>query len=780
MAPKPMPTSLGCSDCERRPDVRSSVLGVAAWVGAAAGTSNVVTLWWIGAAAALLGLTFSLIRRWPLGIAIGLILAACLGVSAWRVAAVADGPVARLALDQAVATVELRVGEGRLGGSGPAGPMWVVPVAIERIEGRGQAWVGGPEARLSASGTRVADWRDVAPGARIRVLVKLSPPDDPSVGAWLSPRAAPVLISQPEPVDAAVNAVRAGLRTAVHGLPEAPAALVPAVVVGDTSAMTTALTEQFRATGLTHLTAVSGANLTLLLASVLWVAGRLRVLGWWRRVLALVVVAGFVVLCRGEPSVVRAAAMGVVGLAALGWAGPRQGLRYLSWAVVGLMLLDPWLALSAGFALSVLASGGIVVFAASWTQVLSRWLPLWLAEAIAVPVAAQLVTQPLVTAISGQVSVVGLAANLAAAPLVGPATVLGFAAAGVSVVVPVLAAALAWAAGGFAQVLCWIAEAGNALPGAWLSWPTSPIGVIVLTAACVVLIAAMPWLLARKWVAAAGALLLVAAALRPLSPPGWPPDGWTVVSCDVGQGDATAIRAGPQAAIVIDAGPDARLVARCLDQLEITQVPLLIFTHPHADHIGGIAGVVAGRRVGRVLFPTANPDAAGWRQLRAALAGATITLVSPGWVVVAGQARLTVLAEQNFVAPAVVTAESAEENDSSLILRVEVGGLRMVLAGDVQETGQSAAVAAVSDLGADVLLVPHHGSAHQSTAFLAAVHPQVALISVGVDNDYGHPAARTLTAVQATGARIFRTDQLGAVAVSGIPPGLTVTTQRGG
>ncbi len=674
----------------------------------------------------------------------------------------------------------LRVGEGQLVGSGPAGPMWVVPVAIEQLEGRGQMWVGGPPARLSASGARVEAWRAVAPGARVRSVVKLSPPDDPSVGAWLSPRAPPVLVADPEPIDAGVNAVRAGLRSAVAGLPEGPAALVPAVVVGDTSAMTSAMTEQFRATGLTHLTAVSGANLTLLLASVLWVAGRLGVLGWWRRLLALVVVAVFVVLCRGEPSVVRAAAMGVVGLAALGWAGPRQGLRYLSWAVVALMLLDPWLALSAGFALSVLASGGIVVFAASWTQVLGRWLPLWLAEAVAVPVAAQLVTQPLVTAISGQVSVVGLAANLAAAPLVGPATVLGFAAAGASVVIPVLAVALAWAAGGFAQMLCWIAGAGSALPGAWLSWPTSPVGVVVLTAACVVMIAAMPRLLAQKWIAGAGVLILVVAALRPLNPPGWPPDGWTIVSCDVGQGDATAIRAGPNAAIVVDAGPDPRLVARCLDQLDITDVPLLVFTHPHADHIGGVAGVVAGRRVGQVLLPTANSAASGWRQVRAAVGGAPIALVSPGWVVRAGQARLSVLAEQNFVAPAVMTAESAEENDSSLVLRVEIAGLRLVLAGDAQESGQSAAVAAVSDLAADVLLVPHHGSGHQSSAFLSAVRAQVALISVGVDNDYGHPAARTLAAVQATGARVFRTDQLGAVAVAGTPPRLTVTTQRDG
>lgn len=687
------------------------------------------------------------------------------------------GPIADLAAQQAVVQVEATVGEGHWQ-SGLGGPTWFAPLRVHRLDGRGTSWWSGASLEVSASGDRGQEWAAVAPGSTVVAVVKLSPHADLGVSAWASARSAPVGVTAPGPIDAGVNAVRAGLRGSVAGLPSDAAALVPALVVGDTSAMPDRLQADFQATGLTHLTAVSGANLTLLLAAVLWLAGRLGVLGWWRRGLAVVVVAGFVVLCRAEPSVLRAAAMGLVGLAGLGWAGPRQGVRYLSWAVLGLVLIDPWLARSIGFALSVLATGGIVLFAARWTDVVTAWAPRWLAEAVAVPLAAQLTTQPVVSAISGQVSLVGLAANLLAGPLVGPATVLGFAAAWVSVPLPWLARALGWAAAGFTQGLCGIAGIGAALPGAWVAWPMSPVAVAVAAIACLLLVVVMPTFLARRWLVTVVAVVLVVAWLRPISPPGWPPEGWLLVSCDVGQGDATVIRAGPSAAIVVDAGPEPRAVDRCLDQLGVSEVSLMVFTHPHADHIGGVGGVADGRRVDQLLLPAVNPNAAGWMQVRAALADVPVMRGEAGLVMSAGQARLTVLAEQSLVPPAVLTAESAEENDSSLLLRAETGGVRMLLAGDLQETGQAAALAAVLDLSADVLLVPHHGSAHQDGAFLATVHPRVALISVGADNDYGHPAARTVVAVQKTGAQVFRTDQSGGLAVTLPAAGLAVTTMR--
>jgi competence protein ComEC len=754
------------------------VLAVAVWAGAWAGTSGDT---WLLAGAVAVGLGVGGLGWWRarwLVAAAGVALLAVAGLSGARVWFVGLGPVPEWAREGAVVTIQARVAGGQTSDRGRGGPVWTASATLIEVEGRGESWRSGATVKLSASGNLVRAWAEVPTGATIRVLVRLSPAKaDEPVSAWARARASPQIVQPPGPLDVAVTAVRSGLRTAVAGLPAAPRALVPALVVGDTDLMTADLQTSFRTTGLTHLVAVSGTNLTLLLAAMLWATGRAGVTGWWRRGVAAVGVVAFVLLCRAEPSVLRAAAMGVVGLAALGWGGARQGLRYLSGAVVGLLLVDPWLCRSVGFALSVCASGGIILWANNWARLLS-WAPGWLAEAVTVPIAAQVATQPVVTAISGQVSLVGIVANMVAAPLVGPGTVLGFVAAGLSVVSPALAAVVGWLAGGFAQALCWVAQAGAALPGAAMVWPAGPVALAVLTVCCVAVLVGLPLLWRRPWLVVLLAVAMVAVLFRPVSAPGWPPTAWQVVSCDVGQGDATVIAAGQGRAIVVDTGPDPVLADRCLDQLGITEVAWLVITHLHADHVGGVAGVASGRRVDNVLYSGVTQPPGGWQLLVSALPAVPRTVAVPGMVVAAGDVRLAVLAVKPYVDGGAVGEDSADQNDSSIVMRVTTGGLRIILGGDVEEAGQSNALATVPDLSAEVLLVPHHGSAHQSQDFLAGVHESVALVSVGKDNDYGHPAARTITAVVGAGAQVYRTDQNGAIAVAGEGDHLVVTTQR--
>ncbi len=784
---RPTPTSPRMSGSRRadttdlpvRHDPRAPILAAGLWAGAWAGTSEV---WWLLAGATtggvLLGVLARRRRSWFLG-ALALVLLAATGIAALRVSIARSGPVPEWAQQAAVVTIEARVRGGRSSDTGRSSAVWTSEATLVTVSGRGESWRSGATVRLLASGDLAAGWARVTAGSVVRAVVRLAPadPGDP-VSAWARTRASPQLVAPPGPVDDAVAAVRAGLRTAVAGLPQGPRALVPALVVGDTDRMPAELQDDFRRTGLTHLTAVSGANLTLLLAALLWAAARAGVGGWWRRLVALAGVAAFVLLCRAEPSVVRAAAMGAVSLAALGWGGSRQGLRFLSWAVVGLLLVDPWLCRSVGLLLSVCASAGILVWAGRWARLVT-WLPRWLAEAITVPVAAQLATQPVVTLISGQVSLAGVVANLVAAPLVGPGTVLGFAAAGLSVVWLPLAAGVAWLAGGFAQGLCWVAAAGAALPGAVLVWPPGPVALGVLAACCFAVLAGLPLLLRRPWLAGAVAAALVVVLLRPVSVPGWPPARWQLAVCDVGQGDATVVAAGPGRAIVVDAGPDPRLVDRCLDQLGIAEVAWLVLTHLHADHAGGVAGVASGRRVENLLFSGITEPTGGWGLVQAALPGVPRTVAVPGMVVAAGEARVEVLAVRAFTDLGIDGEDSADVNDSSLVLRMAAGGFRALLAGDVEEAGQSHALATVPELAAEVLLVPHHGSGRQAPAFLAASGAAVAVVSVGADNDYGHPAARTVAAVAGSGARLYRTDTQGAIAVFRDGDVLSVTTERG-
>lgn len=769
------------SESDGQLDPRGPVLGGAAWGGMWLVTSAdqrlVLGLLSLG----LLAVWWGWRRSHWLACGVGAVLLACLVAGGLRVWHESTGPLAGLARQGAVAVIEARlVGAGRVTKHPHGGPVWIGSAWVERVDGRGQAWRVGSDVRLTASGASAVAWSALPPGAHVRALVRLSlPAPHESVSAWGRAREPPEVIGPPGSLDTAVETVHQGLRRAVSTLPEDPRALVPALVVGDTSAISDELSARFQVTGLTHLTAVSGANLTLLLGSLLWAVSRLGLRGWWLRGAAALGVAAFVVLCRAEPSVLRAAAMGTVGLAALGWGGRRQGLRYLSWAVIALVFVDPWLSRSLGFTLSVCASAGILLWARSWADILSGWLPRWLAEAMTVPVAAQLATQPLVTAISGQLSVVGLFANLAAGPLVGPGTVCGFLAAGLSVPVPPLAAAFGWLAGWCAQGLCWIALLGGTLPGAVMRWPVTPLGLGVMTATCLILPFVLPGLWRRPGVVVGLVILLLTVVARPVPQPGWPPVEWQAVVCDVGQGDATVFRVAEGQAIVVDTGPEPAGVDRCLESLGVTAIPLLILTHLHADHIGGLSGAMQGRSVGQILTSGITSPASGWQEVETH-AGAVPRLVArPGMRVMVGEASVEVIAVRSLAPTGLaVEGESTDENDSSIVMRVQCGGLSTLLAGDVEEAGQSNALAPGPDLSADVLLVPHHGSSRQLAGFLQATGAGVALVSVGQDNGYGHPSGSTLRLLEATGAAIYRTDENGSIGLHRAAAAVVVTVQR--
>ena len=395
------------------------------------------------------------------------------------------------------------------------------------------------------------------------------PADDRDLAGLLLPAVMPSWSRRPASWWRAAAAVRQALRDSVAHRPADQRALVPALVDGDDAGVDEGLQEDFRATGLTHLLAVSGTNLTLVVGFLLALARWCRVRGRWLHVVAGLGIVGFVLIARTEPSVLRAAVMGTIGLVALGADGRHRALRGLGTAVLVLVLLDPGLAVSAGFALSVLATGGILLLAPAWRDALARWLPRWLAEAIAVPAAAQLACTPLVAAISGQVSLVAVVANLLVAPVVGPATVLGLAGGLLTLVWAPLGRLCGTAASWCVAWLVAVAEHGAALPTASVPWGTGPAALVVLTAVTALVALAGPRLLRRPVTAVGVAVVLVAAVL--VRPPafGWPPDGWVLVACDVGQGDALVLHAGQGTAVVVDAGPEPRAVDRCLDRLGV-------------------------------------------------------------------------------------------------------------------------------------------------------------------------------------------------------------------
>jgi competence protein ComEC len=686
-----------------------------------------------------------------------------------------DGPLRSLAEQHAVVTAELVVSDDpRLVGGPPGHETRAVPAEVTAVSrDAGRTVAGG---RVLVLGTDPA-WRGVLPGQRLIVQGVVQPPRGGDLtAAVLSARGAPRLVGRPPWHQRAAGALRAGLQRAASGLPPAAGGLLPGLAVGDTSRMDPALTAAFKETGLTHLTAVSGSNLAMVGGLVVVLARRCRAGPRLTALLAGAAMVGLVVLVRPSPSVLRAAVMGLIAVLALGIRRPRAALPALGGAVLLLVLADPALARSPGFALSVLATGGLLLIAPSWRDALRRrGIPGGVAEALAVPAAAQAACAPVIAAISSSVSLTAVPANLLAVPVVAPATITGVLAAVVSPVSPTAAGWLAWLGSWPARWLVEVAERGSRVPGGAVPWPGGVVGGLLLAGLTVAVLVVGRHRAVRVVLAAAAvATVLVALPVRVFAP-GWPPSGWALVACDVGQGDALVLHVGPTSAIVVDTGPDPASVDGCLRRLGVTTVPLLVLSHLHADHVGGFAGVRRGRSIGAVIVGPGQEPAAGWALVRreAVAARAAVAVPDVGSSYSAGAVRLSVIGPEKAF-----HGTRSDPNNDSLVLLAALPGLRILLCGDAENAAQQTLLAAGAVPRVDVLKVAHHGSSFSEPEFLDAVDPAIALVSVGAGNRYGHPNAGVLAHLRSRGARVLRTDEEGDLAVT-VHDGAATVAVRG-
>ncbi|MEW9531548.1 ComEC/Rec2 family competence protein [Microbispora sp. NPDC049125] len=699
--------------------------------------------------------------------------AAVAAVVAFKVHTVTSGPVADLAARgatvtaEAVLTADPRIRQHR--GGVVRRDMAVADAKIVILGAGAERFTVDAPVVLLGSGR---GWSSLLPSQRVRVRGRLAAGEPGELtAAVMFVRGPPQPLSGPTAVQGAAGALRAGLREASDVLPPEQRGLLPGLVVGDVSRMDEEVEHDFKTAGLSHLTAVSGTNLAIVAGATLLIARLAGLPLTVRAAVAVVAMVAFAVVARPSPSVLRALVMGTIAAAALGTGRSRDGVAALSATVLGLVLFDPGLARQYGFALSVFATGGILVLAPRWRDRLADRMPMMPAEALAVPAAAQAAVTPLLVLMSGRLDLVAIPANLLAEPAVAPATVLGFAAAVVAPLSMGAAQLLVRPAGWAVGWIIAVADRAASVPLATLDWPGGLPGLVLLTVAAV-----LGWFVlrgrARRRLAGAvvaGGLLTVLVAGPVVSR--WPPPGWLLVACDVGQGDAIAVSAGPGRAVVVDTGPEPGPADRCLRDLGVRQVPLLVLTHPHLDHVGGLTGVLRGRSAGAVLVspgrvPTGEAARVS-RELRKRRIPEWVSAPGVRWRF--GPAEITVLAPAPGAGPE-GPGEGAVANNASVVLLVRWPGSSgapvgsALLAGDL-ETEAQAALLRHGVPRVDLLKVPHHGSSRQDPAFLAATGARAALISVGAVNDYGHPAPLTMRRLSWLGMRTYRTDLSGDLAV---------------
>ena len=683
-----------------------------------------------------------------------------LGVGAARLAAI-DGGAAQGRPGSAVAVEGFVAGAPRSWGGEVRAPLQT-PRGRLMLVVPGQA--GGASPRLT-------------PGAALRAEGTLRPPEDwradelRRLGIALELHAAGV---QPLPggrggLSGYLDRVRSRAEEAVGaGMGESEAALARGFVLGQDDAIDARTRERFRRSGLAHLLAVSGQNVMLLaiLAGALFaLAGvPLRV----RLLLIGGLIAIYVPVAGGGPSIQRAGVMAAAALVATLASRPADRLYALLAATVATLALNPLAAAEIGWQLSFVAVAGIMAAAAPLRDrllagTLGR-LPERagrpLAEGVALTLSATLATAPLLAHHFEAVSPASLPANLLVLPAVAPIMWLGMLA-GLLGQVPAIpteplgavAAILIRYVDAVAELL---AAPGWASVGVSLSSPTAvALAYVVIAAAVLAAIAAHRRREAlgthrRRLVralAASLALAVLAAALLTGGggPPALAPGTLRIVQLDVGQGDAILVQPPRGEPLLVDTGPPGGGLVEALERHGVERLGAVFITHDQLDHAGGLAELAAAVPFERLLVGPSRPLRAG------ALAGsadAGLESIPAGGRVRAGALTIDVLWP-----PAAGGPPAADPNAEALVLAVRFGGYSALLAADAEQE-----LTGLDPGPVDLLKVAHHGSADAGlAALLDRSAPRVALIGVG-DNTYGHPTPETLEALEARGVCTLRTD----------------------
>lgn len=540
-------------------------------------------------------------------------------------------------------------------------------------------------------------------------------------------------------------------RLAIPGASTAVAALTRAVLLGERDALDPSWQQAFRRSGTSHLLAVSGLHAGVLLTGMLF---GLRLLGLPLTAAGLLSLAGlwgYVLGIGGPPSAVRAAAMATAAILLLGLGRRTPPRRVLPVAILGVLIVRPSLVTSAGLLLSGCAVAGILLMQRDRPAGLGRGAAL--RALVRTGMGAQFGVLPVQAALFGTLNPLALPVNLLAVPLLGvwlPLQALTLIGEAIRPGAGLVTAPAAEAAG---RALLWLVRGASVLPGSLVAlprWAALP-GFIGLAA----------WTQGRR--GRPVALLGLALVLwSPLLDPGTP----RVTFLDVGQGDAAVIETAHRV-VVVDGGPawsgweaGRGVLIPYLASRGVRRIDLLVVSHPHNDHIGGLEAVLRAFPVGALVKGEwgAAPGARAERLL-ALCAALDVPVVQ-----MPGGARIRLGAGGSLESLGGPPPSGASLNDGSVVLRLRLGAERILLTGDLEWSGEARLRGWEAYLRSDVLKAAHHGSRNGTSPWLLEqVAPRLVVISAGARNRYGHPDAELLARLAAADVPCWRTDRLGAL-----------------
>lgn len=559
--------------------------------------------------------------------------------------------------------------------------------------------------------------------------------------------------------------MREALRNSVTGLPQSAMGLIPGIVIGDRTFQTVELNANMRKTGLTHLTAVSGANLAIVAALVLAVGKRFGIKGRKLWIIVGLALGFFILLVRPSPSVLRAAVMTSVVLMARAIGSRSAALPSLAVAIGLLLIINPFLAIDPGFVLSVAATSGLLLLAPQIENYLMKYFPErlnLLAQMIAIPVSATVFALPVVVAISGQLSLVSVFANLLVAPVIAPITIIGFVMSLISIPLPQISHILGILITPFAMWIAGVANFCSSLPFATLKWSKGWPGVITILTLLILMRIAFLLLRSYKFLKIPVTVIVILLLILSTTRIGWPPKDWFIAACNVGQGDGIVLSLGKGSAVVIDVGPDPLLINNCLKDLQIKKVELLILTHFHADHVEGLPGVLQGREVRQVWLSTESTPVDEYERVQNWLVNIPSTQIYRGATFKTSNLSLEV------IWPDQKPIIESPANNSSITVIGSVNGHSFFAGGDLELAAQEEVLKRLKG-SVEILKVFHHGSKLQNQMLVEVLAPKLCLISVGMDNPYGHPSSSALDLFSRNCGAVARTDRSGTLMVLANP-----------